>query len=138
MNGPWSTGHTADEVIANFALRPHPFDGWFAPVDTDRLAPVRFHYLIRAGELAPWHATGSQLVLTHIDGAPLTVTTIDNAGDYHNRVLQSGKQSSVLVEADWWRTWESLGHWSLLIASVETREDFLLWSLAPETVTDRR
>jgi predicted cupin superfamily sugar epimerase len=122
----------ADEVISRFSLKPHPFDGWYAPVETARDAPVRFHYMLRTGEYAHWHQTAGKLILTLIDGAPLTVSWSEDGKATANTVLQADSASSVLIDKGAWRSWESLGTWSLLIASVERAEDFLRWQLAPD------
>lgn len=123
---------SAESMIDSFALLPHPYDGWFARVDTARTSPVRFHYLLRAGEFGAWHRTGGRLILTHIDGAPLTVSLSDGGHNTRGFALhQDGEQSCLVAETEW-RCWESLGHWSLMMVSVERVEDFLQWSLAPD------
>ncbi|MCI5044857.1 MAG: cupin domain-containing protein [Aquisalinus sp.] len=123
---------TADETAALFDLKPHPFDGWFAPVLTDKPGPHRFHYLSKAGEYAAWHRTTGPILLTHIDGAPLTLTTSDNGVTARNKLLKPGASSSGTIEAGVWRTWETLGLWTLLIVSTDKAEYFLGWDLAPD------
>lgn len=123
---------TAEDVISEFRLLPHPFDGWYARVETSVAHPVRYHYLIRSGEYAAWHRTGGRLVVTHIDGAPLTLTVSDGGRATRSHILHESREHSCMVEDTEWRTWESLGHWSLIIVSAERTAHFLHWSLAPD------
>lgn len=123
---------TPNDVIETFGLQPHPFDGWFARIEAEAETPVRFHYLIRAGELAPWHLTGGQMVITHIDGAPLALSVADGGRTAQGHVLYTDRERSCLVSETEWRTWESLGRWTLLIVSVEREEFFTRWQLAPD------
>ena len=126
------TGPCAEDQITRFGLKPHPFDGWFGTVETERVAPVRFHYLIQAGEYAAWHRTAGQIIMTHIDGAPLTVTTSYDGHEASNRVLGDSTGSAIQIDAGAWRTWESLGHWSLLLVSTDDPAHFMSWDLAPD------
>ncbi len=123
----------AEEIITKFELRPHPFDGWCTQIDNGEMGPARFHYLIKIGELAPWHQAAGQLIFTHIDGAPLKLIFSEDGKHSSNRILNRElNASSVMVPPAAWRTWESLGPWSLMIASVDRRNDFLNWDLAPD------
>ncbi|WP_306252851.1 cupin domain-containing protein [Parvularcula sp. IMCC14364] len=123
---------TADDTAALFDLKPHPFDGWFAPILTDKPGPARFHYLAKASEYAAWHRSSGPILLTHIDGAPLTLTTSEDGLRAQNRLLKPGASSSGTIGGHVWRTWETLGHWSLIIVSTEKAEFFLGWELAPD------
>ena len=122
----------AGDIIKSFALQPHPFDGWFAPVVSDHNGPERFHYMIKAGEYAAWHKCREQTMLTYIDGAPLTVSQCGDGSSATSQVLGNGRATSLLIEPDILRTWESLGAWTLLMVSTRSSKDFTLWQLAPD------
>lgn len=123
---------SAASVISTFTMQPHPFDGWFAPVESEAQPPMRFYYMIKAGEYAAWHRTGGRMVVTHIDGAPLTLSVADGGRTARGYRLHNGAENSCLIEETEWRSWESLGRWSLAIISVERPEHFLRWQLAPD------
>ena len=121
-----------EEIIEEFQLKPHPFDGWFAAVKSERKEPTRIHYLMRAGELAPWHRTDGQLMITHIDGAPFTISTSQDGHHMRNAVLGLEDNPARLIPAGIWRSWQSMGFWSLLLISSTEKSDFLNWELAPD------
>ena len=87
--------------------------------------------MIRAGEYAAWHRASGRMIMTWIDGAPMTLTMSDGGRGIRHAMLHAAERSCMIEEGEW-RTWESLGQWSLVMISVETVDCFTRWTLAPD------
>ncbi len=125
----------AKVLIEEFDLKPHPFDGWYSEIKTAALAPPRYHYLMQLGEYTDWHRTSGQLIMTHIDGAPIEIMT--SLDGHHSKKVTLGTDDNPtrIIKPNSWRSWECQGYWSLMLITAETSEDFLQWRLAPDKWT---
>jgi hypothetical protein len=68
---------TAEEVIAQLDLKPHPEGGWFretfrdAPGHKGRAHSTAILYLLKAGEVSRWHKVDAAELWHWYGGAPL-------------------------------------------------------------------
>jgi uncharacterized protein len=67
---------TADEIIKELNLKPHPEGGWFRETfrdekgDGDRAHSTAILYLLKAGEVARWHRVDATEMFHWYGGAP--------------------------------------------------------------------
>ncbi|HEX3776784.1 MAG TPA: cupin domain-containing protein [Polyangiaceae bacterium] len=91
-----AAGPSADEVIAELALVPHPEGGFFsetfraaasveAHFGARRAASTAIYFLLRAGDFSAFHRVRSDEIWHHYLGASLELHTIDRAGT-HRRI----------------------------------------------------
>src|SRR3954469_2740171 len=75
---------TADEIIARFALKPHPEGGYFRETFRDprldangRSVSTAIYFLLARGERSHWHRIDAVEVWHYYAGSPLTLETAD-------------------------------------------------------------
>ncbi len=87
---------------------------------------------MQLGEYTDWHKSSGELIITHIDGAPFKIMTSQDG--HHRRTATLGPEENPtrVIKSNFWRSWESLGYWSLIMVTAEKQEDFLQWQLAPD------
>jgi predicted cupin superfamily sugar epimerase len=132
---------TADEVIAAFALKPHPEGGWYRETFRDepghkgRAHSTAVLFLLRAGEVSRWHRVDAAELWHWYGGAPLELETSDGEKRHVHRLgpnWHEGDHPQVLVPAGAWQTARSLGPWTLAGCTVAPGFDFAGFELAPE------
>lgn len=137
---------TADRIIEQLGLRPHPEGGHYAetwrsaPVGGDesgRAAATAIHYLLRAGESSHWHRVDAdELWLFHAGGPlALDVSRIDEGPA--ERVLLgpdvvAGEVPQLLVPAGAWQAAAPAGEWTLVSCVVVPGFEFDGFELAPD------
>ncbi|KAI0423699.1 DUF985 domain protein [Xylaria sp. FL1042] len=139
---------TADQVIAELGLTPHPEKGYFIETfrDTDTVSPSSdrphstcIYYLLK-GEagLSHWHrVTDAVEVWHHYAGAPLMLELAwDDGGEVRGVVLgkelSKGERPQVVVRKGEWQHARSLGEWTLVGCSVAPAFVFESFEMAPE------
>ncbi len=119
---------TADEIIARFALAPHPEGGWFRQTWQADAAPgarpagTAILFLLRAGEASHWHRVDAAEIWHFHAGAPLALRIAATAaGPAEMHVLGDAAQGhapQAIVPPDHWQAACSTGDWSLMGCTV--------------------
>ena len=131
---------SADEVIAELQLSPHPEGGHFCETFRDgggsgRAASTAIFYLLKAGEVSHWHRVDAAEVWHWYAGAPLELRQSSEAGvvtsDTLGNDLIAGQRPQVVVPAHAWQSAESLGDWTLVGCTVAPGFDFEGFEMAP-------
>lgn len=131
---------TADDLIANLALLPHPEGGYYreifrSPHQVDprdgrglRSAFTLIHFLLREGETSAWHRVLSDESWHWSAGAPLELLIRENE-QAHPRALRIGppdlgEEPVAVVPAGHWQSARSFGEWTLVQCGVAPGFDF--------------
>lgn len=134
-------GRSAEDVIRELDLSPHPEGGWYresfrdARVSSEsRPASTAIYFLLKAGEISHWHRIdATELWLWHA-GAPLTLSiSIDGEQSHSHRLgvdLASGERPQAVVPAHAWQSAKSLGDWTLVSCVVSPGFDFAAFEMA--------
>ncbi len=139
---------TADSLIADLTLRPHPEGGWYretwrAPAGTDghpRGAGSSIVYLLEAGQRSHWHRIDASELWIFQAGAPLILSTALGETGAHGVVhtllgpdpgsgqtLQHGVRPR-----EWQAAWARDG-WTLVACVVAPGFTFEGFEMAPPT-----
>jgi predicted cupin superfamily sugar epimerase len=133
---------TADEIIAQLDLQPHPEGGWFRetwrhrPGDGSRGAGTAIHFLLRAGERSHWHRVDADELWHFHAGAPLRLSRApDDATPPTDALLgvdlAAGQLPQLRVPVGWWQAAASTGDWTLVSCTVSPAFLFEHFELAP-------
>jgi hypothetical protein len=132
---------TADEVIAQLRLKPHPEGGYYRetfrdePGDKGRPHSTAILYLLKAGEVSRWHRVDAAELWHWYGGAPLLLE-MKHEGTRHEHRLgpdwHKGDHPHAAVPAHAWQSARSLGAWTLLGCTVAPGFDFSGFELAPQ------
>ena len=132
---------SADEIINQLELKPHPEGGHYREtyMDNHKIGSNRqlcsiIYYLIKDNEKSHWHRVdatecwfwhaGSSLALTiSKDGLNTSLIQLGSK-------LKSGQCLHFVVEKNWWQTAISLGNWSLVSCLVTPSFQFSGFELA--------
>jgi len=108
----------AAELIATFALEPHPEGGWYRQVfksnqrvqrgSEDRSAITAIYFLLADGQKSAWHRVRSDEIWIHLEGSPLTL----HIGD-ETQVLDASSRIAA-VAAGVWQAAEIAGDYTLV------------------------
>lgn len=141
---------TADDLIANYALAPHPEGGWYRRVYTatllvsegarERPAVTSIVYLLRAGETSRWHRVRCDELWHFYGGAPLELLRADAALERVEQLrlgAMDARDAALMhpIAAGRWQAARSTGAYSLMGCSVAPGfafEDFTLLADAPQ------
>lgn len=133
---------SAEEIVAQFRLEPHPEGGWFretyrhAPKEGGRGASTAIYYLLAAGQRSHWHrVTDADEVWHWYAGAPLALSiSVDGAAQETHTLgtaFSAGHAPQVVVPAGAWQSAESLGDWTLVGCTVAPAFEFEKFEMAP-------
>lgn len=132
---------TADAIIRELGLMPHPEGGHFRETfrdphpDGGRDHSTAIYFLLAAGEVSHWHKVDAVEVWHWYAGAPLTLSISPNGHDAENvRLgpnLLAGERPQAVVPAHAWQAAESLGAWTLIGCTVSPGFVFEGFELAP-------
>lgn len=132
---------TAEDIIAELKLQPHPEGGHFRETFRDdagqsRALSTAIYYLLRAGEVSRWHRVDAAEVWHWYAGAPLALSqSADGASvvtDTLGNDVTAGQRPQVVVPARTWQLARSLGDWTLVGCTVAPGFTFDGFELAPE------
>lgn len=134
-----TAGITAEILVAQLRLEPHPEGGWFRelhrsaiPVQRvdgeQRCALTVIWFLLTATQISRWHRVmGADETWHHAGGAPLELWILPpDGGVAENKLLGplgggSGSEKALpvqVVPAGWWQAARCLGDWSLATCCV--------------------
>ena len=131
---------TADEIIAELDLAPHPEGGWYrqtwVAADGPRPSGTCIYFLLKAGEQSHWHRVDADEIWLFHFGAPLTLRVSETeAGPARSMVLgpdlASGQRPQRIVPAGHWQAAKSNGAWTLVSCTVSPGFQFEGFELAP-------
>jgi len=129
---------SASELVARFALEPHPEGGWYREVFRSatllqtsrgpRAALTSIYFLLERHQHSRWHVVTSDETWHHAGGAPLELLVYaPGTGKFQRRVLGppcDGQEPLGVVHAGEWQAARSLGDYSLLSCDVAPGFDF--------------
>lgn len=134
-------GLTADEVVRQLALQPHPEGGYFRETFRDeaaadgRACSTAIYYLLPAGEISRWHRVDAVEVWHHYAGAPMVLSvSADGVSVSEHRLgpeISNGQQPQAVVPRHAWQQAETLGAWTLVGCTVAPGFEFTGFELAP-------
>lgn len=133
---------TADEIIRQLGLEPHPEGGWFREVyrhvapDGGRGLVTSIYYLLKAGERSHWHRVTDAEEIWHFHaGAPLRLRVAAPEGaaeaQFLGMDLLAGEFPQATVPTGWWQSAETTGAWTLVGCAVAPAFDFAGFEMAP-------
>ena len=136
-----------ERLVRTLGLAPHPEGGFYVEtmrsplrVSTpygERAAYTSIYFLLGEGTLSALHRVRSDETWHHYGGAPLELTTLDDAGQVETRVLgpdvAADQRPQALVRGGVWQAAVPQGGWALCGCTVSPGfefEDFELPSRA--------
>jgi len=132
---------SADRLIQQLGLEPHPEGGWYretwrhvAP-DGGRGAGTAIYFLLRDDERSGWHRVDADEVWHFYRGAPLELAVVEDGASRLERLgpdLDSGERPQLVVPAGAWQRARSLGAFTLVGCTVSPAFDFSGFELAPD------
>jgi len=138
-------GVTAEEIIAQLGLRPHPEGGHFVETfrapGPGRSAGTAIYFLLKAGERSHWHRVDADEIWHHYAGAPLELSMSDDGRSVRHLRLGSdfgiGEQPQATIPRHVWQAARSLGAWTLVGCTVAPAFEYSGFELAPPGWTPR-
>ncbi|MGC8202744.1 cupin domain-containing protein [Aliiroseovarius sp. PTFE2010] len=131
---------TADDIIAQLALTPHPEGGhyrqtWVAGGD-GRAAGTCIYFLLKAGERSHWHRVDAAEIWHFYTGAPLVLRMAASAqgpATTHRLGpdLAAGQTPQIIVPVNHWQSAQSTGAYTLVGCTVSPGFQFEGFQLAP-------
>jgi predicted cupin superfamily sugar epimerase len=132
---------SAEEVIRELSLAPHPEGGYFRETFRDealggarRAASTAIYYLLPQGEISQWHRVDASEIWHFYDGAPLELClSEDGLEAFRQRLgddLAEGERPQLVAPAGWWQSARSLGAWTLVGCTVAPGFEFSRFELA--------
>ncbi|MCX7287533.1 MAG: cupin domain-containing protein [Rhodobacterales bacterium] len=130
---------SAQEIIANLALQPHPEGGWYrqtwaGPEVGGRASGTAILFLLQADERSHWHRVDADEIWLWHAGAPLILSTGTAVAKEHRLgpdVLR-GESPQLVVPAGWWQAARPTGDWTLVSCTVSPGFRFDGFELAPQ------
>lgn len=133
---------TAQQVIDELGLEPHPEGGWFRetwrhdPGGGGRGAGTAIYFLLAAGERSHWHRVDADELWHFHAGSPLRllVSPDDDTAATARLLgpdLAAGQRPQLRVPAHHWQSAESTGGWTLVSCTVTPAFEFDGFILAP-------
>jgi uncharacterized protein len=132
---------TAEDVIAQFGLQPHPEGGWYAQTFRDaeghdgRAHSTAILFLLKAGEVSRWHRVDAVEVWHWYGGSPLLLEVKDGDMAHEYRLGSDwlkDEHPHAAVPAHAWQSARSLGAWTLVGCTVAPGFEFSGFEMAPE------
>ncbi|MEQ9040557.1 MAG: cupin domain-containing protein, partial [Silicimonas sp.] len=131
---------TADQIIAQLNLAPHPEGGWFRQTwqgdETPRASGTCIYFLLNAGERSHWHRVDATEIWHFYAGDPLILRLAAGAGGpaAAHRLgpdLAAGETPQIIVPPDHWQSAEATTGWALVGCTVSPGFRFDGFDLAP-------
>jgi len=139
---------SADEVIRELSLAPHPEGGFFRETFRDkalaageRAASTAIYYLLPQGEISRWHRVDAVEIWHFYAGAPLELClSEDGLEASRHRLgndLATGERPQLVAPVGWWQSAKSLGAWTLVGCTVAPGFEFSRFELAVQGFSPR-
>jgi hypothetical protein len=133
---------TAERIITELGLAPHPEGGWYRQTWVAEAAPgerpsgTSILFLLKAGERSHWHRVDAAEIWHFHAGAPLRLSVAESAaGPAAHHILGpevlSGQRPQFVVPAGHWQAAQSTGAYSLVGCTVSPGFRFEGFELAP-------
>lgn len=133
---------SADQIIAQLDLTPHPEGGYFKetfrdPQNVDgRSVGTAIFFLLKAGEVSRWHKVDATEIWHFYGGSPLKLGLADQGHASETLILgnalEQGELPQHVIPAGWWQQAQSLGEWTLVGCTVSPGFEFSSFEMAPD------
>jgi predicted cupin superfamily sugar epimerase len=134
---------SAQEVIAELGMQPHPEGGHFVetyrdrPPTGERGAVTAIYFLLKSGEVSRWHRVDAAEIWNWYAGAPLRISIAELEGAPPKEHLLgpnvlAGARPQAVVPAHAWQSARTLGDWTLVGCVVAPAFQYEGFELAPE------
>ena len=134
---------TAQEVITELGMQPHPEGGHFVetyrdrPSTGERGAVTLIYFLLKSGEVSRWHRIDAIEIWHWYAGAPLKLAIAEFEGVPPKEHLLgsnvlAGARPQAVVPAHAWQSARTLGDWTLVGCTVAPAFQYEGFELAPE------
>lgn len=133
---------TADQIIEQLKLEPHPEGGWFRETFRDpacadgRSLSTAIYYLLKAGEASHWHRVDATEVWHWYAGQALALQLSHDGKTSQTRYLgpdlKSGAHPQLIVPKGVWQAAKPLGDFTLVGCTVTPGFDFAGFEMAPK------
>ena len=130
---------TADEIIAQLKLAPHPEGGYYRQTwvaqNEGRPSGTCIYFLLKDGAASHWHHVDAVEIWHYYAGAPLILSmSATDAGPATDHTLgpdlSSGAQPQLVVPTGHWQAARTTGAWTLVGCTVSPGFDFSGFTLA--------
>ena len=130
---------TADQIIAQLSLAPHPEGGWYRQTwvadGTGRPSGTCIYFLLKAGQASHWHRVDAVEIWHYYAGAPLELRmSATDAGPALALTLGpdllAGQVPQLIVRLGDWQAARTLGDWTLVGCTVSPGFQFSGFELA--------
>lgn len=132
---------TAEEIIKQLDMQPHPEGGWYVETFRDAHGGERGHstaiyYLLNKGERSHWHRVTDAAEAWHFyAGSPLKLRLAKDGGPAREVILgldlAKGERPQAVVLANEWQSAETLGAFTLVGCTVAPGFEFAKFEMAP-------
>lgn len=116
---------SADQIIANLGLQPHPEGGWYrqtwvGPKVAGRASGTAILFLLKAGERSHWHRVDADEIWLWHAGAALVLSMGKALAVDHllGPDVLGGQSPQIVVPQGHWQAARSLGEWTLVSCTV--------------------
>ena len=118
---------TAEEIIAELGMAPHPEGGWYVELwrgdEEPRAAYSSIYFLLKRGERSHWHRVDAAEIWHYHAGAPLLLKrAASDAGPAEvlrlGTDLAAGERPQHLIRPGEWQAAETTGDWTLVGCTV--------------------
>ena len=134
---------TADDIIAQLDLSPHPEGGYYRQTwvaeNEGRPTGTCIYFLLKAGQASHWHAVDAVEIWHYYAGAPLTLSLASslNGPAIDHRLgpdLSAGELPQAIVPTGHWQKAATTGDWTLVGCTVSPGFQFTGFDLAAPEV----
>lgn len=134
---------TADDIIAQLDLSPHPEGGYYRQTwvaeNEGRPTGTCIYFLLKAGQASHWHAVDAVEIWHHYAGAPLTLSLASSliGPTIDHRLgpdLSAGELPQAIVPTGHWQKAATTGDWTLVGCTVSPGFQFTGFDLAAPEV----
>lgn len=132
---------TADTIITQLNMQPHPEGGYYIETFRDegdpqpRGACTAIYYLLKAGEVSHWHTVDACEIWHYYAGDPLALSLSDGTSPATTVTLGAdllaGQRPQAVVPKGVWQSARALGKWTLVGCTVAPGFQFEGFQLAP-------
>jgi uncharacterized protein len=129
---------TADQIIAQLALAPHPEGGWYRQTwvaeNDGRPTGTCIYFLLKAGEASHWHRVDAVEIWHYYAGSPLELriaaTDQGPAKAFTLGPDLPDQSPQLIVPQGHWQAARTLGDWTLVGCTVSPGFQFSGFELA--------